>query len=130
MIHHILAGHSFGWHLRNWGTMEEKGIFIVFSAADITAMLNRRDLSKEEKVKFLKVIKKWNAGDKTYDNVIGRYLCGNTDETDIRIEVLQELFSSVKTLATNTVTDYILKCSTDGERKPEIVKLIFGLDLN
>lgn len=130
LIHHILAGHSFGMASAELGTMEENGTFIVFSAADITAMLNRGDLGKEEKVKFLKLIKKWNVGDKTYDNVIGRYLCGNTDETDIRIKVMQELLSSVKTLATNTVTDYILKCSADGERKPEMIKLLFGLDLN
>lgn len=130
LIHHIMAGHNCKSASIELETMAQRGMFIVFSAADIDTMLNRKDLSGEEKVNFLKMIKKWNVSDKTYDNVIGRYMSGNTDDIDDRIHVIQELLLSVKTLSTNTVTDYILKCSTDGERKPEIIKLIFELDLN
>ena len=130
LIHHIMAGHTFRNASEELGTMAEKGMFIVFSPADIDTMLTRKDLNGDEKVSFLQMIKKWNVNDKTYDNVISRYLTENSDAVDVRIQVIQELLSSVKTLSTNTVTDYVLKCSADGERKPEIIRMLFGLDLN
>ena len=58
LIHHIMAGHTFRSASEELGTMAEKGMFIVFSSADIDTMLTRKDLNGDEKVSFLQMIKK------------------------------------------------------------------------
>ena len=49
---------------------------------------------------------------------------------DIRIPVIEKLLTYVRTIATATLSEYVIRVTTDGKRKPEVLSRILELDLN
>ena len=93
-------------------------------------MLNRADLTVNEKVDFLDVIHYWKIDARTNDAVLADYLNNNQDSAELRIPILQKLLSYVETISTSTVKQYILSVTTDGMDKTTIVDMILELNLN
>lgn len=104
-------------------------LFLSVSAKIITMMLNRRELSAEEKLKLLEIAEKKELEQRANDSILSAYLCSNQDDTATRMKVIDALLGYVKVPSTSTVENYILKCGTDGLEKAKIVEKFFALDL-
>ena len=130
LIGRIFACHKSETALLELETLSQSGIYIVVSTKDLTAMLNRADIAVEEKEKLLDFAHQLNVDARTNDSVLTEYLNQNRDQPEIRIRILQKLSGYVHNISTAALTQYVMKCTTDGDRKPEIVELLFGLELN
>ena len=105
-------------------------LFIKPSERVIKAMVNRQDWSVGDRCSMLDKAEKCKLDHKTNDAVLTEILLRNEEETDVRIQLLKKILEYVDTISTNTLTDYILKCGIDRERKPEVLEILLGLNLN
>lgn len=105
-------------------------LFIKPSDKDFRYMVNRRDWSVEDRNTMIDKSMKCNIDVRAKDAILAEILLYNEEDTDTRILLINKMLEYVDTISTNTMTDYILKCEIDGERKPEVLRLLLKLDLN
>lgn len=108
----------------------ESGIFLAISAQNVTTMLNRSDLAGKEKVELLEQVHHWKLDARTNDSILAEYLNRNQDDTQTRFLVIEALIGYVETISTAALTQYVVNCNTDGEKKPEILQILLDLNLN
>lgn len=130
LVGRIFAGHGSRMALTELEMLEKSGIYIVVSSKDLLAMLNRKNLTTEEKKLFLDTAHRLSVDVHTNEIVLTEYLNQNQDDSKTRIQILKKLLSYVNNISTAALTQYITKSTTDGEQKPEIVELLFALELN
>ena len=129
-IEQIYTKHS--GHLANmeFQILLDSKLFIKPSDKDFRHMVNRRDWSVEDKNTMIDKSMKCNIDVRAKDAILAEILLYNEEGTDTRILLINKMLEYVDTISTNTMTDYILKCGIDGERKPEVLRLLLKLDLN
>lgn len=130
LVDRIFAEHEGPVALAEITALRDSGIFLAISARNITIMLNRHDLSVEEKIEFLNVIHYWKIDARANDAVLAEYLNNNKDLPEVRVPVIEKLISYVETISTVTVKKYVISCITDGMDKVKIIDMILGLNLN
>lgn len=108
----------------------ESGLFIKPSEKSIKFMVCRQDWTVEERCLMLALTEKCKLDFKMKDAILTEILLRNGESTDVRIQLLNKMLEYVDTVSTNTLTEYILKCSIDGERKPEVLGILLELNLN
>ncbi|MBQ8134997.1 MAG: hypothetical protein IJ192_11425 [Clostridia bacterium] len=116
--------------MQNINMLLESDNFVSLNSNHFISLLDRDDLTLENKKKVIEAMMKFEVSDKVRYRFISEYLCNVYDEPDNRLSMINFLLSLTKDLSTNTVENYIKNCSMDKENKPEIVKTLFSLDLN
>lgn len=104
--------------------------FVVFSLQHFILLLENRAITYEYKKKIVGIAIGFNVNEKTKEQVVAHYLLNYSDTSENRQKFLTWLFGLVPSLSTVSVEKYILFCKLDGENKPEIVKMIFAMNIN
>lgn len=130
LVERIFRIHAGGMALIELQEMEKSGIYLAVSVKDVSAMLNRGDLTSEEKTALLEQAHHWKLDARANDSILSEYLNRNSDTAEVRIPVIEKLISYVDTISTGAFTQYVLKCGTDGEKKEEILRMLLSLNLN
>lgn len=105
-------------------------LFLKPSEKTVRAMLSRNDWSVEERAAMLKKSEQCGLDARSNNGILTEILLRNQENTDVRLALIREMLQYVETISTNTLTEYILNCSLDGERKPEALGELLTLDLN
>ena len=90
LVDRIFAEHNGRMALIELQALRDSEIFLSISARNICIMLNRADLTVNEKVDFLDVIHYWKIDARTNDAVLADYLNNNQDSAELRIPILQK----------------------------------------
>lgn len=115
--------------LREMEIFEQSDLFIRLSAKTIITMLERADLEVEQKIELLEMAEKKEMSRKDNELILSSYLCENRDDVEMRLEIIKKLLEYVDILPTSVIEEYIVKCTTDGDKKPVVVEWIFSLDI-
>ncbi|MCH5191702.1 MAG: hypothetical protein J1F23_06005 [Oscillospiraceae bacterium] len=110
--------------------LKESEQYVLLPAKYIISMLSQTTYSAEEKVALLKLSFEFKIENKSFESIVSNYLCFNSDDIQTRKAILDCLFDRATTFPTSLVETYVLKCSSDGERKPDIIKQMFDKGLN
>lgn len=105
-------------------------IYIKLSDKAVRNMINRKELSVEERIELLEKAEKCRIDHKSNDVILSEALLRNSESAEVRFLLVKKLIEYVDTVSTNTLTEYIVNCSLDGERKPEMLEELLKLNLN
>lgn len=105
-------------------------LFLKPSEKTIRLMTGRNDWSVEEREAMLEKSEQCGMDARTNNAVLTEILLRNQENTDVRLALVKKMLQYVETVSTNTLTEYILNCSLDGDRKPEVLQELLKLDLN
>lgn len=111
-------------------TLKESGQYVTMSAKYIIAMLALNAYTAEQKVALMELSFAFKVENKAFESIVSNYLCFVLDDAATRKVILDCLFEKATTFPTALVEAYVLKCSADGERKPEVIGQMFGKGLN
>lgn len=111
-------------------TLKESAQYVLLPAKYIISMLGKNTCSAEQKVALLKLSFEFKIENKSFESIVSNYLCFNLDDGATRKAILDCLFERSTTFPTSLVETYVLKCSADGERKPDVIKRMFDKGLN
>lgn len=129
LLDRILTRYGGGVAAAELEELADQDIFVVVPGKTVTAMLNRADLTAEEKLRLLELCHRFRIDARTDDAILSAYLCGG-GAPDERRKVLSALLSYVKTLSTAALERYVLGCTDDGLEKTQILEQLLKLDLN
>lgn len=108
----------------------DSNLFIKPAEKSVRFMVNRADWSVSERESMIDKSMKCNMDARAKDAILAEILLHNEETTDSRILLIKKMLEYVETISTNVMTDFILKCSIDGDRKPEVLRLLLELNLN
>ncbi len=112
------------------GLLKEKGVYVDLARVHFISALTRKNSTVEIRENIVDSMMLFDVTEKTKDGFISDYLCSCEDDPNVRRELIDHILGFVKTLTTNTIENYLVKCILDKEQKPEIVKRIFSLEIN
>ncbi len=104
--------------------------FIFIPTSQILETLRNDRFSTEEKIDLVKRFYGLKTSDKAEETVFAEYLCNIKAAAEERGSVLGYLFTTIKTIPTKTVENYVLKCSFDYGAKPDVIEAMFDKGLN
>lgn len=105
-------------------------LYIKLSDKIVRSMINRKDLTIEDRIGLLEKAEKCKIDHKSNDAILSEVLLRNSESTEIRLVLVRKIVEFVDTVSTNTLTEYIINCCIDGERKTEVLDELFKLNLN
>lgn len=105
-------------------------IYIKMSDKIVRNMINRKDLSVDERVSLLEKAEKCKLDHKANDAILAEVLLRNTEEFETRITIVKKIKEYIDTISTNAMTNYIVNSTLDGEQKPEMLEELLKLNLN
>ena len=108
----------------------DNNIFIKMPDKVVRGMLLRRDLSFDTRIELLEKAEQCNLNAKDNDAILAAVLLRDEEDFENRIALVRKMTEYVETISTNPLTDYIVKSTLDGEKKPEMLEELFRLDLN
>lgn len=111
-------------------SLQNDNQFIFISTALILETLNSNQFSIEEKIQLIKSLYEFNKGEKAEETIFAEYLCNVKASAEERGSVLGFLFTTIKTVPTKVVENYVLKCSLDYGAKPDVIEAMFEKGLN
>ncbi|MBQ8559446.1 MAG: hypothetical protein IJ439_05630 [Tyzzerella sp.] len=129
-IEQVYTKHSGRTANMEFQVLMDCGLFIKPTEKCLRFMVNRQDWSISERSSMLEKSMKCNLDNRAKDSVLAEILLHNGEDTESRIILINKALEYVDTISTNALTDYILKCNLDGERKPEVLRMFLKLDLN
>ena len=109
--------------------LKETNQFVDLSYKHFTAIL-KKDCPAAERREILEAAMQFNVPPKTRELFIAEYLCTGFDTPQERMDLLTYLLGLISTLSTQSVEKYVCAVSFDAELKPEIVKKLFGMQIN
>ena len=130
LVDQIYTKHSGSRAVEEMKILLDSGLFIRPQERTIRFMINRADWSAEERFTMLEYTNKCGWDVRTKDAILADILLHNSESTDIRLGLVKKMTEYVDTISTAPMTDYILKCNIDGERKPEVLEALLSLNLN
>lgn len=110
--------------------MRQADQYVAFTARQLSGVLARSDFSAEGKQRILDACGAFEIDTRVYDSLISLYLCEQADDSETRIGMTQYLLGKVPAVSTNSVERYLMNCSLDQEKKPDMVRLLFSGDFN
>ncbi len=105
--------------------LKESGSFISFSQECMMGMLLREDLTVEEKKTFNKLAIAYGMTEKRRQGVFSALLTSSYP-SEGKAELLGALAEDIVSVNPKTAESYLVSCTQDGEKKPEIVKVLLG----
>lgn len=105
-------------------------LYIKLYDKTVRSMINRKELTVEDRNGLLEKAEKCKLDNKANDAILAEVLLYNSESTEVRLDLVRKILEYVDTVSTNTLTEYIINCCTDGERKIEILEELFKLNLN
>lgn len=105
--------------------LKRGGSFISFGQDCIMAMLLRTDISVEEKAAFNKVAIDYGMTEKRKQGAFSALLTSNYNPED-KPALLSVLAENISAVNPKTAENYLLSCSVDGDKKPEVVKVLIS----
>lgn len=105
-------------------------IFIRLSDKIVRNMINRKDLSVDERIGLLEKAEKCKLDHKANDAILAEVLLRNTEGFVTRIVIVRKIKEYIDTVSTNVMTNYIVNSTLDGEQKPEMLEELLKLNLN
>lgn len=130
LVEQIFSRHSAPLALAELGAIAESGIYLAVPPKYLCAMLDRSQLTTEEKKELFSAGVQFHLDARGRDAVLSHYLSENHDSPSTRLALLPVLLEGMRTLSTGALEHYLLHCSTDGDQKPKVVELLLGLELN
>jgi len=130
LLERVMLRHDGEMAAEELRVLAEQELFVAMPGRYVSSMLERRDLSQEEKRQLLELTHRFHMDAKTNDSILSTYLCSSACEPEERLVILPELLAHVKTISTHAMEAYVLNCAADGGKKPQILELLFGLELN
>ena len=106
------------------------GIYINLSDKQVCPMLLRRDLPVSERIALLELAEQCRMDARENDAVISGVLMRDQEDAGVRMALIRKLTEYVDTISTNTLSEYVLHSTLDGEHKPDMLEILLGLDLN
>ncbi len=103
--------------------------FVELSYKHFQAILSR-DSDAACKKRLIDIALQFNVTEKVKESFIASYLCDTADSAENRQVLIPYLLSLVEMLSTNSVERYLYQCRLDGERKVDVVKMLFGMKVN
>lgn len=110
--------------------LQDCELFIKPGEKSLRYMVRRQDWAVEERLAMIEKSMKCNVDIRVKDAVLAEILNHCQEDTGQRIPLIHKMLEYVDTISTNTLTDFILKSGIDGERKPEVLRILLNLDLN
>lgn len=104
--------------------------FIFVPTSQILETLRNDRFTTEEKIDLVKRFYDLKTSDKAEETVFAEYLCNIKAAAEERGAILGHLFTTVKSIPTKTVENYVLKCSFDYGAKPDVIEAMFDKGLN
>lgn len=110
--------------------LKESKQFVVLNQHYFALLLENKNISYPYKEKIIDIAIGFNVNEKTKEQFISHYLNNISDEPQKRKDFLAYLFGHVSTLSTMSIEKYVLSNKSDDTVKPEIVEMIFSMDIN
>ena len=105
-------------------------IFIKMSDKTVKGMVVRKDLTLEERITLLKYAEQCKLDHRDNDAIITEILLRVDESFANRITLVKALKEYIDTISTNTLTEYIVNSTVDGDKKTEMLEELFKLNLN
>lgn len=105
-------------------------IFIKMSDKLVRGMVVRKDLTVDERIKLLEHAEQCKLSPKDNDAIITEILLRVDESFENRIALVKTLIEYIDTISTNSLTEYIVNSTVDGDKKPEMLEELFKLNLN
>lgn len=105
-------------------------IFIKMSDKLVRGMVVRKDLTVDERIKLLEHAEQCKLSPKDNDAIITEILLRVDENFENRITLVKTLIEYIDTISTNSLTEYIVNSTVDGDKKPEMLEELFKLNLN
>lgn len=105
-------------------------IFIKMSDKLVRGMVVRKDLTVDERIKLLEHAEQCKLSPKDNDAIITEILLRVDESFENRITLVKTLIEYIDTISTNSLTEYIVNSTVDGDKKPEMLEELFKLNLN
>lgn len=105
-------------------------IFIRMSDKLVRGMVVRKDLTVDERIKLLEYAEQCKLNPKDNDAIITEILLRVNENFNNRIALVKKVMEYIDTISTNSLTDYIVYSTVDGDKKPEMLEELFKLNLN
>lgn len=105
-------------------------IFIRMSDKLVRGMVVRKDLTVDERIKLLEYAEQCKLNPKDNDAIIAEILLRVNENFNNRIALVKKIMEYIDTISTNSLTDYIVYSTVDGDKKPEMLEELFKLNLN
>lgn len=130
LIADIYTNHSGKTANREMQELLNNDIFIRMSDKIVRAMINRKELTVDERIELLEKAEKCKLDVKDNDAILAEILLRNREEFEIRVKLVRKMTEYVDTVSTNVLTDYIVNSTIDGDHKPDMLEELFKLNLN
>ena len=110
--------------------LSKKSVFVQLSSKTVISFLDNTSLGTTEKRDIVKKMFEFEIDAKSKDAIYNYYLNNNSDEKEVRLEILKELLKEGESISNSTIKNYVVKTSRDEENKLEIINLIFETGIN
>ena len=109
--------------------MNERQLYASVNSKVFLDFLARTDISGSEKKAVLECFQTYPVSNDVRNAVLRGYLCETAEsDPDDRKAIIEWLLGYVPAVSTQAVEQYVLECTLDGSKKPEIVQMIIDHD--
>lgn len=130
LITDIYTDHAGGIACMEMQELLNHDIFIRISEQTVRKMLKRSDILQKERLELFELAQHCKLNAKDNDSILGEILLHVEGSFEDRIELVRNMMKHVETISKNTLTDYIVKSTLDGEKKQCMLEELFRLELN
>lgn len=110
--------------------LSEKNVFVQLSSRAVISFLDSSSYGSSEKKDIVKKMFEFEIDAKSKDAIYNYYLNNNSDDKDVRFDIIEVLLTEGCPISNGTVKNYVVKTARDEENKINIIKLIFATGIN
>lgn len=111
-------------------TLLEKDVFVVLNGRTVISFMDSSTFDTDQKTDIIKKMMSFQIDQKAMDAICNYYLNNNHDSTETRLKILDSILNEGTPITANTVKTYVLKTTTDEEKKLDVIKKIFATGIN
>lgn len=110
--------------------LSEKNVFVQLSSRAVISFLDSSSYGSSEKKDIVKKMFEFEIDAKSKDAIYNYYLNNNSDDKEVRFDIIEVLLTEGCPISNGTVKNYVVKTARDEENKINIIKLIFATGIN
>ncbi len=110
--------------------LSEKSVFVQLSSRTVISFLDSSSFGTSEKKEIVKKMFEFEIDAKSKDAIYNYYLNNNSDDKDVRSDIIEVLLIEGSPISNGTAKTYVVKTSRDEENKINIIKQIFATGIN
>lgn len=122
--------HNGATALAEMETLTDSGLFMKIPVKQVEAMLERKELAAEDRVRLLCYAEYGKYSERENDELLRDILLNVQDTPEIRLQLVEAMCGYVRTISTATMNNYVIQCTLDGDKKPDVVRILLNLELN